>query len=597
MPLTDIAARQARPKDKVYTLSDGRGLGLCVKPGGGKSWHFRYYWSGKQKRIALGKYPEISLKEARVRREAARALVAQGINPLQRRQQEALVKRLAEDRLFQSLFDQWLTHRSLVLQPGRQSTLDQIQRIFRKDILPALAKRSIYEITQADLLQVLSRIEEREALTTAEKCRSWLKQLFRFAMVKIPGLDKNPAQDLTVAALPKPPVAHNPFLRVEDLPDLLQALRSYQGCLEVQMGLRLLILTGVRTGELRRATRDQFDLNQGLWTIPAVHVKELHAKMRKEGLGPHDVPPYLVPLSTQALEVIRQLLEAMRPAQRYLLAHRGDLKKPISENTLNQALKTLGFDGLLTGHGIRGTISTALNEFGYPSTWVAAQLSHVAPKGHQDAYNHAEHVEQRRRMMQEWADRLDLLEQGRVDAAWVPARGVPANLRSWKEAEASSDVVDVERGTTVTITISTGRSPAKAHGDVLVPSPRTTVFHLSESEQLSLYESPGNLPLSIFARLAEKPEEQIFQDIRAGRLLALHLSDQGYRIPDWQLDPAKYLLTLVVLTHADEANAWAIYSVLSKPTDRLADRSPVEIVTAGTILAVGGMVCELLVNK
>lgn len=121
MPLTDIAVRQARPKDKIYTLTDGRGLGLCVKPGGGKSWHFRYYWSGKQKRIALGKYPEISLKEARGRCEAARALVAQGINPLKRRQQEVLVKRLAADRLFQSVFDQWLAHRSLVLHRGAKA--------------------------------------------------------------------------------------------------------------------------------------------------------------------------------------------------------------------------------------------------------------------------------------------------------------------------------------------------------------------------------------------------------------------------------------------------------------------------------------------
>lgn len=125
---------------------------------------------------------------------------------------------------------------------------------------------------------------------------------------------------------------------------------------------------------------------------------------------------------------------AMRPVQRYLLPHRGDLKRPISESTLNQGLKTLGFDGLLTGHGIRATISTALNEFGYPSAWVAAQLSHVTPQGNQDAYNHAEHIEQRRRMMQDWADRLDLLERGNVDAARAPARGVPAELLQWKEA-------------------------------------------------------------------------------------------------------------------------------------------------------------------
>lgn len=597
MPLTDIAVRQARPADKAYTLGDSRGLALCVTPSGGKHWHFRYYWSGKQHRMTLGAYPEISLKAARDRREAARALVAQGIHPQKHRKQELLVKRLAEDRRFQGVFDQWLAHRSRTLQPGRQSTLGQIERIFRKDILPTLAKRSIYEITQADLLQVLGKIEAREALTTAEKCRSWLKQLFRFAMVKVPGLDKNPAQDLTVAALPKPPIAHNPFLQIADLPDLLETLRSYQGSAEVQMGLRLLLLTGVRTGELRRATRDQFDLDQGLWTIPAVHVKQLHAKMNKEDLSPQDIPPYLVPLPTQAREIVRQLIEAMYPAQPYLLAHRSDLKRPISESTLNQALKTLGFDGLLTVHGIRGTISTALNELGYPSTWVAAQLSHVAPKGRQDAYNHAEHVGQRRRMMQDWADRLDLLERGDVEAARVPARSAPAKLHSPKEAQAISNVVNVERGTTVTITISTGQAPNKTPRDAPMTSLSTNTPSLSDSEQLSLYEAPGNLPLSMFASLVEKSEERVLQDIRAGRLLALHLSDRGYRIPDWQSDPTKYLLTLVVLTHAEEADAWAIYRALSTSTARLADRSPIEIVTAGAILEVGGMVCELLTKR
>jgi len=225
---------------------------------------------------------------------------------------------------------------------------------------------------------------------------------------------------------------------------------------------------------------------------------------------------------------------------------------------------------------------------------VAAQLSHVAPKGRQDAYNHAEHVEQRRRMMQDWADRLDLLEQGDVEAARVPARDAPVKLQPPKEAEAVSNVVNVETGTTVTITISTGQAPNRTQRDALMTtSPSTKV---SDSEQLSLYEAPGNLPLSMFASLAEKPEERILQDIHVGRLLAIHLDDRGYRIPDWQLDPTKYLLTLVVLAHAKEADMWAIYRALSAPTVRLADRSPVEIVTAGTILDVGEMVCELLMG-
>ena len=173
----------------------------------------------------------------------------------------------------------------------------------------------------------------------------------------------------------------------------------------------------MRTGELRLATPDQFDLERGLWIIPPEVVKQLQDGMRKRGQRPQDIPPYIVPLSVQAIEVVRYLLELVKPAQRHLLAHRSELKKRISENTLNGALKRMGYEGLLTGHGIRGTLSTALNEIGYPRIWVDAQLSHADPNRVSATYNHALYVEPRRRMMQDWADRLDLLEQGEVNAA------------------------------------------------------------------------------------------------------------------------------------------------------------------------------------
>ena len=157
-------------------------------------------------------------------------------------------------------------------------------------------------------------------------------------------------------------------------------------------------------------------------------------------------------------------------------------------------------------------------------------------------------------------------------------------------------MVNVKTGTTVTITISTGQAPKGAQRDAPMTNPSTKASSLSDSEQLSLYEAPGNLPLSMFANLAEKSEERVLQDIHAGRLLALHLDDRGYRIPDWQLAPTKYLLTLIVLTHAEEADSWAVYRMLSTPTTRLANGSPMEIVTAATILDVGDMVCELLID-
>lgn len=417
MALTDVAVRQARPTGKDYTLPDFDGLSLAVSATGGRSWHFRYYWAAKQKRMSLGTYPAVSLREARALRDETRALLAKGINPKIDRKQKLRAVRLATENSFKAVYLQWLAHRRLELKEGRQSTLSQIQRIFDKDVLPALGTMSIYDVRRPDLLAVLARIEQRRAFTTAEKVRTWFRQLFRFAMVKVEGLESNPASDLDVVAAPKPPVAHNPFLRLPELPELLRKLRRYGGTITTQLGIRLLLLTGVRTGELRLATPDQFDLERGLWIIPPEVVKQLQDGMRKRGKRPQDIPPYIVPLSVQAIEVVRYLLELVKPAQRHLLVHRGDLKKRISENTLNAALKRMGYEGLLTGHGIRGTLSTALNEIGYPKIWVDAQLSHADPNKVSATYNHALYVEPRRKMMQDWADRLDLLEQGEVNAA------------------------------------------------------------------------------------------------------------------------------------------------------------------------------------
>src|SRR3546814_798393 len=164
------------------------------------------------------------------------------------------------------------------------------------------------------------------------------------------------SSDVCSSDLPKPPVAHNPFLRLPEIPELLYKLRSHRGAVTTKLGIRLLMLTGVRTGELRLATPDQFDLERGLWIIPPEVVKQLQLDMRKKGKRPQDIPPYIVPLSLQAIEIVQYLLERVKPAQHYLLTHRSDLTKRISENTLNGALKRMGYKDLLTGHGIRGTI-------------------------------------------------------------------------------------------------------------------------------------------------------------------------------------------------------------------------------------------------
>ncbi|MGQ5290710.1 tyrosine-type recombinase/integrase [Pectobacterium actinidiae] len=494
MALSDLIIRQARATGKTYNLPDSDGLGLVVSPVGGKSWHLRYYWQGKQKRISLGGYPEIGLRKARDLRDEARALLAKGINPHIARNQKRRAARLAAEHSFSHVYQLWLDHRRRELREGRQSTLSQIQRNFARDVLPVLGERSIFDIRRPDLLDVIERIERRKAFTIAEKVRTWFNQLFRFALVKLDGLETNPAADLDVVAAPKPPVAHNPYLALHELPPLLCQLRRYQGDIQTQLGIRLLLLTGVRTGELRLATPEQFDLEQGLWNIPPENVKQLQNAMRKNGKRAQDIPLYVVPLSVQAIEIVRYLLEQVKPAQRYLLAHRSDLTKRISENTLNGALKRMGYGARLTGHGIRATISTALNELGYPKVWIEAQLSHTDPNKVSAAYNHAQYVEPRRRMMQDWADRLDLLEQGLADAASLPLTirvdGVPVV----SDEDTAVQNVQHENGQALR-----RLSPLPP---VIVPEPAAdepeeSAIQRERMAMLKIYESPHNLPVSL----------------------------------------------------------------------------------------------------
>lgn len=217
MALSDLAVRHARATGKAYTLGDLDDLSLAVTAQGGRSWHFRYNWVGRQKRISLGSYPEVSLREAKGLRDQARALLAKGINPKVDRKQKRRAVRLAEEHTFEAVFLQWVEHRSLDLKEGRNSTLSQILRIFGRDVLPSLGKTPIYDIRRSDLIDVVAKIEQRKAFTAAEKVRTWFNQLYRFALVKVEGLDVNTAADLDVVAMPKPPIAHNPFLRLPEV--------------------------------------------------------------------------------------------------------------------------------------------------------------------------------------------------------------------------------------------------------------------------------------------------------------------------------------------------------------------------------------------
>lgn len=600
MALSDLTVRQAKAAKKTYSIPDTDGLGLVVAPSGGKSWHLRYYWLGIQKRISLGNYPEISLREARTLRDEARALLAKGINPHTDRKQKRHAIKLAANYTFKAVFDAWVEHRRKEIKEGRNSTLSQILRIFDKDVLPNLGTMSIYHIRRPQLLGILARIEKRRAFTTAEKVRTWLGQLFRYALVIVEGMEANPAIDLDVVAEPKPPVTHNPHLNLPALPKFLQKLRLYnpRGW-QTQLGIRLLLLTGVRTGELRLATPDQFDLDRGLWIIPPQLVKQLQDEMRKAGKRPQDVPPYIVPLSVQAIEVVRYILGEMRPAQHYLLTHRSELKKRISENTLNAALKRMGYEDQLTGHGIRGTISTALNEIGYPKIWVDAQLSHSDPNKVSSAYNHAKYVEPRRRMMQDWADRLDLLEQGQVEAAsahlTIRIDGMPAMAQeenSVAAVAASSAgpvlapivVTPIDGGTTFQRLSQVPPPPTRA------PDPEVSAIQRKREEILAIYESPSSLPVPLFGKLAGKSKDQINRELKAGKLLSISLGNRGQRVPDWQLLPIKHKLAQVLMNQCPHVDSWDLYCMLTRPHPGLGERAAIDMVTPDNL----GMIVQVI---
>lgn len=404
MPLTDTSVRNAKPKEKSYTLNDLDGLSLFVAASGTKSWHFRFSWHGKQPRISLGTYPELSLKDAREARDLARSQVAKGIDPRLQRRNEKQAAGQAAELTFSAIAGKWAAFRAPRLTAGRQGSVAQSQRYLEKDLLPSLGRLPIAEIGRADVLRVIRSIEQRGAFNVAKKCRNWLNQIFRYAMAE-GVIDTNPAADLDIVVTPPPPVKNNPHLSVTELSELLRDLRSYGGSSITAAGVRLLLLTGVRGQELRFATRSQFDLDEMIWRIPPQVVKQLQGKAKTD----RSLPDYLVPLSRQAAEEVRKLL-AIGGNYRLLLPGRNDPSKPLSENTLNGALKRMGYKDRLTGHGIRGTLSTALHEAGFQSEWVEAQLGHADPNRVRGAYNHAEYLEQRREMMQWWADKLDALE-------------------------------------------------------------------------------------------------------------------------------------------------------------------------------------------
>ena len=393
MPLTDTAIRTAKPGEKPVKLADEKGLYLLMTPAGGKWWRLDYRFSSKRKTLSMGIYPEVSLKEARDKRDEARKHLAQGIDPGENRKATKAAKADRATNSFESVAREWFSK----LSPNwATSHADKIIQRLEKDIFPWLGGKPIAEITAPELLTVLRRIENRGAQDTTHRAHQNCGQVFRYA-VATGRCERDPSGDLRGALAP---AKHKHFAAITEpvaVGELLRAIGAFKGTLVVQCALKLAPLFFVRPGELRKAEWQQFDLDKGEWRYFVTKTKSEH----------------LVPLSTQAIAILREL-HALTCTRKFVFPGR-DPQKPMSEAAVNAALRRMGYDTKteITGHGFRAMARTILHqELGVKPEVIEHQLAHRVPDALGTAYNRTKFLAERRKMMQQWADYLDKLKTG-----------------------------------------------------------------------------------------------------------------------------------------------------------------------------------------
>lgn len=392
MPLTDTSIRSSKPRVKPYKIADGGGLFLLVQPTGSRLWRFAYRFAGKQKTISIGAYPATSLAKARQRRDDAKRLLADGIDPSAQRRRERLAEKISADATFKAIALEYLANRRSALTP---LYADQLLRRLEADIFPRLGTRPIAEIDAPELLDALRKVEKRGVLEQARRLRQTCGQIFRYAVVT--GRAKyDPSAALKGALKPKGRQRHHLAMPRAELPDFLRALHTYDGDPRTAIALRLILLTMVRTTEMRAALWDEMedvDGREPLWRIP-----ERRMKMRFE---------HLVPLSEQAVEALKELRALPGAGNSPYLFPSPAREGYMSNNTCLYALYRLGWHGRATVHGFRGVASTLLNEAGFPADWIERQLAHDERDAVRGAYNSAQYLPGRRTMLQHWADWLD----------------------------------------------------------------------------------------------------------------------------------------------------------------------------------------------
>lgn len=393
MSLTNVAIRNSKPDTKPYKMSDEKGLYLQVTSTG-KYWRMNYRFAGKQKTLAFGVYPDVSLAEAREKRDEARKLLANDTDPSLVKAVKKQAKYEASENTFEAVAQEWYAKKLPTWAPA---TAIKVKRYLEKDLYPWLGRRPIGEVGAPDLLMTIRRVESRGALELAHRIREYAGQVFRYA-VATGRAERDPSGDLRGALPPVKTKHHASITEPKQIGELLRAINGYSGSFITKCALQLAPLTFVRPGELRHAEWTEIDLDAAEWRIPG-------AKMKMKDR-------HIVPLSRQAVEVLESI-HPLTGSGRYVFPGLRTYDRPMSENTINAALRRLGFEkDEMTGHGFRSMASTLLHEQGWPHEAIERQLAHAERNSVSAAYNYAEHLAKRREMMQHWADYLDELKAG-----------------------------------------------------------------------------------------------------------------------------------------------------------------------------------------
>jgi integrase len=396
MPLTNPACLNAKCPEGAQRLrlSDEKGLYLEVLPTGAKYWRLKYRYGGKEKRLGLGVYPAVTLAKAREARDEARAVLKAGADPSQARKDEKLAAQIRLGTTFEAVARDWFENWRSARSPRHA---DYVLRRLEADVFPALGQKPVGEVTAPQLLAMAKKIESRGAVDIARRSWQTCGQIFEHALAH--GLvERNPAKDVRPGAALKPrQKGHYARIEAKELPELLRKMHAYQGSPYTRYALQIMALTFVRTGELIGARWEEVDLEAAEWRIPPERMK-----MRT---------PHIVPLSRQAVDAMRCLLE-VKGLSGLLFPGERDHEKSLSNNTILSALKRMGYAGRMTGHGFRGVASTVLHEAGFDHAHIELQLAHMDRDEVSAAYNFATYLPQRRTMLQWWADHLDALRQG-----------------------------------------------------------------------------------------------------------------------------------------------------------------------------------------